>query len=81
MRFRYAANTQLREASRWWACNSLKASPWANVAFREARDRRGHRALLGLGARWMRIAWHCRQNHTPYDPTKHGSAATLHTAA
>jgi transposase len=84
VRFRYAANRRLREATQWWAYNSLKVSPWANAAFREARDQRGqryHRALRGVGARWMRIAWHCWQNQTPYDPTKHGSAAKLNTAA
>ena len=84
VRFRYAANTRLREATQWWAHNSLKVSPWAKAAFREARDETGqryHRALRGLGARWMRIAWHCWQNKAPYDPTKHGSAAKLDTAA
>ena len=84
VRFRYAANTRLREAAQWWAFNSLKTSPWAHAAFREARDQRGqhyHRALRGLGARWMRIAWHCWQTNSTYDPAKHGSAAKLSTAA
>jgi transposase len=54
VRFRYAANTRLRESTMWWAFNSLKTSPWAAAAFRQARDERGqryHRALRGLAAR------------------------------
>ena len=43
VRFRYAANTHLREAAMWWAFNSLKTSPWAASAFRQARDQRGQR--------------------------------------
>ncbi len=61
VRFRYAANTRLRESATWWAFNSIKESPWVAAAFREARDQRGqrhHRALRGLAARWMRILWH-----------------------
>jgi len=78
VRFRYAANTRLREAAMWWAFNSLKTSPWAAARFRQARDERGqryHRALRGLAARWMRVAWRCWQDGTTYDPTLHGGAA------
>jgi transposase len=78
VRFRYAANTRLREATMWWAFNSLKVSPWANDAFRHARDRRGqryHRALRGLAARWTRVLWRCWTDHTTYNPAQHRSAA------
>lgn len=78
VRFRYAANSRLREAAMWWAFNSMKDSPWAAAAFRQARDERGqhyHRALRGLSARWMRILWTCWTNHVTYDPTLHGTAA------
>ena len=74
VRFRYAANTHLRDAAMWWAFNSLKTSPWAAAAFRQARDQRGqryHRALRGLAARWMRILWRCWTDHTTYDPARH----------
>jgi transposase len=83
VRFRYAANTRMREAAMWWAFNSLKTSPWAAAAFRQARDQRGqhyHRALRGLAARWTRILWRCWTFHTPYDPARHGGAVAL-TAA
>ena len=78
VRFRYAANTRLREATMWWAYNSLKESPWAAQAFRQARTQRGqryHRALRGLAARWTRILWRCWTDQVPYDPARHGSAA------
>ena len=41
VRFRYAANSRLREATMWWAFNSIKMSPWAAAAFRDARDQKG----------------------------------------
>lgn len=79
VRFRYAANTHLREAAMWWAFNSMKESPWAAQAFRQARDRGQpyHRALRGLAARWMRILWRCWTDNTTYDPSKHTAAAAL----
>lgn len=82
VRFRYAANTRLRQAAMWWAYNSLKESPWAAAAFRQARDQRGqryHRALRGLGARWMRVLWRCWTDQVLYDPSKHTSAAQAAT--
>jgi transposase len=84
VRFRYAANTHLREATMWWAYNSLKCSPWAAAAFRQARDQRGqryHRALRGLAARWTRVLWRCWVDGTPYDPTKHATAAAVTATA
>ena len=84
VRFRYAANTRLRESAMWWAYNSMKESPWAAAAFREARDQRGqqyHRALRGLSARWMRILWRCWIDEIPYDPAKHTSAVALNPAS
>ncbi|WP_454158307.1 IS110 family transposase [Microbacterium lacticum] len=83
VRFRYAANSRLREATMWWAFNSIKMSPWAAAAFRDARDQKGqryHRALRGLAARWTRILRRCWTNHETYDPARHGSAALI-TAA
>ena len=83
VRFRYAANTRLREAAMWWAFNSMKESPWAAAAFRQARDERGqryHRALRGLSARWMRILWRCWSHGVIYDPALHGAAALTSTS-
>lgn len=71
--FRYAANTRLREACMWWAYNSLKTSPWARAAYDDARARKQHhhRALRGLGARWMRVLWRAWSDGVPYDPARH----------
>jgi transposase len=83
VRFRYAANSRLREAAMWWAFNSIKTSPWAAAAFRQARDQRGqryHRALRGLAARWTRILWRCWTDHTPYDPHQHHAAQAVMAA-
>lgn len=80
VRFRCAANRRLREASTWWAFNSLKMSPWASEAFQSARTQRGqryHRALRGVAASWMRVLWRCWTNGTTYDPAKHNAAAQL----
>jgi transposase len=73
VRFRYAANRNLREACTWWAYNSLKESTWASDVYRQARARGQHpyRALRGLGARWMRVLWRCWTDRVPYDPAKH----------
>jgi transposase len=80
VRFRYAANTRLREAVMWWSYNSLNQSPWAADAYQQARDRGQHhyRALRGLGARWTRILWRCWTNRTTYDPTVHLKTDTGH---
>lgn len=73
VRFRYAANTRLREAAIWWAYNSVKTSPWARAAYDEARARKQqhHCALRGLGARWMRVLWRVWTDGVPYDETRH----------
>jgi transposase len=84
VRFRYAANSRLREAAVWWAFNSMKESPWAAAAFRQARDQRGqryHRALRGLSARWMRVLWRCWTDRTTYQPALHGTAAATTATA
>jgi transposase len=71
--FRYAANSRLREACTWWAYNSLKSSPWAREAYDQARARKlpHHRALRGLGARWMRVLWRAWTDGVPYDQARH----------
>ncbi|MDP9443224.1 MAG: transposase [Actinomycetota bacterium] len=79
--FRYAANTRLREACTWWAYNSLKSSPWARAAYDEARARKQphHRALRGLGARWMRVLWRAWTDGVPYDEARHLKAPAQDT--
>jgi transposase len=83
VRFRYAANTRLREAVIWWSYNSIKESDWARQAYQVARDRgqHHHRALRGLGSRWMRVLWRCWTDRTTYDPQRHASQHTDQDAA
>jgi transposase len=83
--FRYAANSRLREACTWWAYNSLKTSPWARAAYDDARARKQphHRALRGLGARWMRALWRAWTDGVPYNQARHlksGAAREVRTA-
>jgi transposase len=82
VRFRYAANRNLREACTWWAYNSLKESTWASEVYQQARARGQHpyRALRGLGARWMRVLWRCWTDRVPYDPAKHLKPTTKQPA-
>jgi hypothetical protein len=42
VRFRDAANRNLREACTWWAYNSLKESTWASEVYQQARARGQH---------------------------------------
>jgi transposase len=83
VRFRYAANSRLRHAVDWWAFTSIRESDWARDAYDQARARghQHHRALRGLGARWLRIFWRCWTDHTPYDPARHLKTGHLETEA
>jgi transposase len=74
--YRFACNKRLRRAITTWAGNSRHAHPWAAHVYREAR-RRGcdhPHAIRILARAWVRVLWTCWQNHTPYDPHKHGRA-------
>jgi transposase len=73
VRFRYAANTLMRDAFAWWAYTSIRTSPWARAAYDagKARGLHHHRALRGLAARWARVLWRCWQDSNPYDEERH----------
>jgi transposase len=73
VRFRYAANTLMRDAFTWWAYTSIRMSPWARAAYDAGKSRglHHHRALRGLGARWARVLWRCWQDSRPYDEERH----------
>jgi len=77
VRFRYAANTSLREAFCWWAFTSIRLSSWARTAYdgSKAKGHHHYRALRGLGARWARVLWRCWRDGTHYDPGRHAAAA------
>jgi transposase len=72
--FRYNANTKLRAALMDFADDSRHASPWAADIYQRARAR-GHRhphAVRVLARAWTQVIWTCWQNHTTYQPDRHG---------
>jgi len=77
--FRWACNKTLRSAVGVLADTSRKHNPWANDIYQRARAR-GHdhpHAIRILGRAWLRVIWRMWQDHTPYDPTRHGSLNRL----
>lgn len=73
--FRWAANTQARDALGIFADNSRHASPWAARLYGSARARgKRHPAANRILMRaWLRVIWACWQNDTPYDVQRHGA--------
>ncbi len=73
--FRWAADTQLRDALCDFAGDSRRANPWAADLYQRARDR-GHdhpHAVRVLARAWVDIIWACWTTNTPYHPDKHGA--------
>ena len=71
--FRFACNTQLRDAAHQFALHSLTASEWARAYYDRCR-RRGHRhhhALRALAAKWLKIIFVLWRRQVPYDETHH----------
>jgi transposase len=81
--FRWACNKRFRRAVTTFADNSRHQSPWAADIYAGARAR-GHdhpHAVRILARAWIRIIYRCWHDHHPYDPSLHGAAQKLHTAA
>ena len=77
--FRWACNKNLRDAVSVLANSSRHHNPWANHIYQRARTR-GHdhpHAIRILGRAWLRIIWRLWQDHTTYDPNRHGSLNRL----
>jgi transposase len=74
--FRWACNKRLRLALTTFADNSRHASPWAAHLYRQARGRgcRHPHAIRILARAWVRVLWHCWQDHRLYNPTTHRAA-------
>lgn len=73
--FRWSCDKQLRDAVTDFAGDSRRANPWAAQLYRDAVTR-GHdhaHATRILARAWLFVIWHCWQNSTPYDPTKHNA--------
>ena len=77
--FRWACNKRFRKAITTFADNSRHASPWAAHIYNQARTAgKDHPHAVRILARaWIRVIWRCWHNGIPYDPTKHGAAASL----
>jgi transposase len=77
--FRWAADKQLRDAVCDFADDSRRANPWAADLYRKAASR-GHdhpHAVRILARAWLYVIWHCWQDNTAYDPTRHGALQRL----
>ena len=77
--FRWACNKRFRAAVTTFADNSRHASPWAAKIYNDARaNGKDHPHAVRILARaWIRVIWRCWLDGVPYDPAKHGAAATL----
>jgi transposase len=77
--FRWACNKRFRTAITTFAGNSRHASPWAAKIYNDARaSGKDHPHAVRILARaWIRVIWRCWIDGVPYDPAKHGAAATL----
>jgi transposase len=77
--FRWAVNRELRDAVCDFANDSRRAHPWAAHLYNQAiaRGKDHPHAVRILARAWLYVIWHCWQDHTPYDPTRHGALQRL----
>jgi transposase len=77
--FRWGADKQLRDAVCDFAGDSRHSHRWAAGIYARARAK-GHdhpHAVRILARAWLYVIWHCWQDHTPYDPARHGALQRL----
>jgi transposase len=77
--FRWAVNRELRDAVCDFAADSRKTNPWAAHLYNQAiaRGKDHPHAVRILARAWLYVIWHCWQDHTPYDPARHGALQRL----
>lgn len=77
--FRFSSDKKLRDALCDFAGDSRRANAWAQARYRQLRaDGKSHPHAERILARsWAHIIWRCWQDHTPYDPTRHGGHQRL----
>ena len=81
--FRWSCDKQLRDAVTDFAGDSRHANPWAADLYQRARDR-GHdhpHAVRILARAWLYVIWHCWQQDTAYNPTRHHALQRVLAAA
>lgn len=77
--FRWASNKKLRDALCDFAGDSWQSNAWAETRYRALRAAgKSHPHSERILARsWAHIIWRCWQDHTPYDPARHGAHQRL----
>ena len=81
--FRWAVNTNARQALSTFADNSRHASPWAAELYKRARARgkRHPHAIRILMRAWLRVMWACWHTNTTYNPANHTAERRLTESA
>lgn len=77
--FRFSSDKKLRDALCDFAGDSWRGNAWAKQRYQQLRaDGKTHPHAERILARsWAHIIWRCWQDHTPYDPTRHGNHTRL----
>jgi transposase len=77
--FRFSSDKKLRDALCDFAGDSWRGNTWAEQRYRQLRaDGKSHPHAERILARsWAHIIWRCWQDHTPYDPARHGAHQRL----
>jgi transposase len=67
--FRLACPKFVRQTFHEWAGHSIGFCDWARAYYQQQLDRGSehHAAVRSLAARWIRIAWRCWKDRTPYN--------------
>lgn len=77
--FRWACPKFLRQTFHEWAGHSLTQSVWARAYYqrRRAKGQSHQAAVRALAFKWIRIAFRCWKEGTPYDETRYLRALQL----
>ena len=77
--FRFSSDKKLREALTDFAGDSWRGNAWAEQRYRQLRaSGKSHPHAERILARsWAHIIWRCWQDHTPYNPARHGAHQRL----
>ena len=81
--FRFSSDKKLSDALCDFAGDSWRGNAWAEQRYRQLRaaGKTHPHAERILARSWAHVIWRCWQDHTPYDPARHGSYARLHKEA
>ena len=67
--FRFACSKFVRQTFHEWASHSIGFCDWARAYYQQQLGRGSghHAAVRSLAAKWIRIAWRCWKDGTPYN--------------